>query len=240
MEVREEVYVKEQNCSLENEVDNDDAKSFHWVVYASVGTTSSPPPSSNTAATGGAKGDERRVSESTASRVPVGTIRLVPPPHAPHAGAEPPSPSTQATDVDPSRSDSKTPSPNSFREPKEPYIKLGRLSTIAPYRGIGLSKLLYNAAVNWASLHPEDIIPPISPAELEARKLEGKGEPDVWEGLVLAHAQVNVQGLWEKFGFVADKKMGTWVEEGIEHVGMWKRLPVRGVDILKPVQDAFE
>jgi predicted GNAT family N-acyltransferase len=233
MDVREEVYVKEQKCSLENEVDSDDAKSFHWVVYASVGTTSSPSPPLNSAATGSVKGDERRASESTASRVPVGTIRLVPPPHAPHSSTESPEPSD-----DPKRSDSKTPS--HYREPKEPYIKLGRLATIAPYRGLGLSKLLYNAAINWASTHPQEIIPPMSPAELEAHKLEGKKEPDTWEGLVLVHAQANVQGLWEKFGFVMDKKMDTWIEEGIEHVGLWKRLPVKGLDSVKPVEDAWE
>lgn len=231
MEVREDVYVKEQGCSLENEVDADDARSFHWVVYASVGTTSSPSPPIDSTPTGVLNGNERRASESTASRVPVGTIRLVPPPHALHAHPDSPEPSG-------GRSDSKTPSP--FREPKEPYIKLGRLATIAPYRGLGLSKLLYNAAVNWASQHPQDIIPPMSPAELEAHKLEGKKEPDIWEGLVLVHAQANVQGLWEKFGFKLDKEMASWVEEGIEHVGLWKRFPVKGVDWVKPLEVAWE
>jgi predicted GNAT family N-acyltransferase len=232
MEVREDVYVKEQKCSLENEVDTDDARSFHWVVYASVGTTSSPSPPINSSPTGGAKGDERRASESTASRVPVGTIRLVPPPHTPHTHAQSPEPTG-----DPKRSDSKT--PTYVCEPKEPYIKLGRLATIAPYRGLGLSKLLYNAAVNWASQHPTEIIPPMSPAELEAYKLEGKKEPDFWEGLVLVHAQSDVQGLWEKFGFKVDKEMGSWIEEGIEHVGLWKRLPVKGLDSGKSVEDAW-
>ncbi|TID17710.1 hypothetical protein E2P81_ATG10686 [Venturia nashicola] len=226
MEVREDVFVKEQKCSLFNEVDEDDSKSFHWVVYASVGTTSSPSPTIKPIPD--VKDDERRASESTASRVPVGTIRLVPPPHAPHFTPSSPRTMPSAERAEAQRSDSKTPLPQFYQEPKEPYIKLGRLSTLAPYRGLGLSKLLFNAAVNWASEHPSEIIPPKDPAEIEALKLEGKKEPDAWEGLVLVHAQANVQGLWEKFGFMVDTKMGTWIEEGIEHIGLWKRIPVKG------------
>lgn len=238
MEVREEVFVKEQNCSLANEVDEDDAKSFHWVVYASVGTRASPSPPITPVPD--VQGDERRASESTASRVPVGTIRLVPPPHAGHSPSSSPGSTPLTEPVDAKRSDSKTPMPNFYREPKEPYIKLGRLSTLAPYRGLGLSKLLFNAAVNWASEHPTEIIPPKDPAEIEALKLEGKKEPDAWEGLVLVHAQANVQGLWEKFGFTVDKKMGTWIEEGIEHIGLWKRIPVKGgLGNGKSVEDAW-
>ncbi|RDI78852.1 hypothetical protein Vi05172_g11140 [Venturia inaequalis] len=240
MEVREEVFVKEQKCSLENEVDEDDPKAFHWVVYASVGTTSSPSPTINPIPND-VRGDERRASESTASRVPVGTIRLVPPPHAPHFTPSSPSspPSTELAKA--KRADSKAPLPHFYQEPKEPYIKLGRLSTLAPYRGLGLSKLLFNAAVNWAFEHPTEIIPPKDPAEIEALKLEGKKEPDAWEGLVLVHAQANVQGLWEKFGFTVDEKMGTWIEEGIEHVGLWKRIAVKGgLKNDKPVDAAWE
>jgi predicted GNAT family N-acyltransferase len=232
MAVREEVYVDEQKCSLENEVDEDDPRSFHWVVYASVGTASSPSPPITTKSPG-TKAEERRASESTASRVPVGTIRLVPPPHTAHHTPDTESSVSQANLAKTVRSDSKTQIP--FQELSEPYVKLGRLATIAPYRGLGLSKLLFNAAVNWASVHPEAIIPPMSPADLEAAKLEGKKEPEPWQGLVLIHAQKQVQGLWERFGFKLDKEMGTWDEEGIEHVGLWKRIEVKGVDWNKPL-----
>lgn len=34
MRVREEVFVHEQGVPLENELDSDDARSWHWVVYA--------------------------------------------------------------------------------------------------------------------------------------------------------------------------------------------------------------
>ncbi|QDS77839.1 hypothetical protein FKW77_006528 [Venturia effusa] len=240
MEIREEVFVKEQKCSLANEVDEDDPRSFHWVVYASVGTTSSPSPTIDPIPSGDARVDERRASESTASRVPVGTIRLVPPPHPAHSPSPSPDSTPSTAPADAKRADSKTPLPSNYTEPKEPYIKLGRLSTLAPYRGLGLSRLLFNAATTWASEHPAEIIPPKDPAEIEAMKLEGRKEPVAWEGLVLVHAQANVRGLWEKFGFVVDEKMGTWIEEGIEHVGLWKRIPVKGgTKNDRPVEDAW-
>ena len=43
----------------------------------------------------------------------------------------------------------------------------------------------------------------------------------------MVHAQKQVQGFWEKYGFKVDEGMGTWDEEGIEHVGMWRRIAVR-------------
>ena len=45
-----------------------------------------------------------------------------------------------------------------------------------------------------------------------------------FQGLVLVHAQVGVQKVCNKYGFETDQSMGTWDEEGIDHVGMWKRL----------------
>jgi hypothetical protein len=42
MSVREEVF-GEQGVPLEAEFDEDDARSWHWVAYASVASTSSPP-----------------------------------------------------------------------------------------------------------------------------------------------------------------------------------------------------
>lgn len=41
---------------------------------------------------------------------------------------------------------------------------------------------------------------------------------------MLVHAQVQGEKMYERFGFVTDEKMGRWDEEGIEHVGMWKRI----------------
>src|SRR5579862_6818677 len=68
MDVRVEVFVKEQKVPLENEFDKDDARSFHWVAFASVSTGSHKAGRKN----------------SQTSQLPVATIRLVPPPHDPH------------------------------------------------------------------------------------------------------------------------------------------------------------
>ena len=217
MEVREDVFVKEQNVPLENELDEDDPRSFHWVVYASVGNTAAPSPSALRPVDATNTDEERRGSESTATRVPVGTIRLVPPPHKAHA---------EHTGHDGVDADN---SPKEYNEDwrNEPYIKLGRLAVLKPYRRLGLSKLLINSATTWATDHEYDIQPPKSPAEIEAAKQEGKAEELPWKGLVLVHAQTQVRRLWENAGFALDPKMGTWMEEGIEHIGLWKRLAVK-------------
>ena len=60
MEVRIKVFCDEQNCALEPELDEDDPRSWHWVLYQSpVGDKSSMPE-------------------------PVSVLRVVPPPHGTH------------------------------------------------------------------------------------------------------------------------------------------------------------
>jgi predicted GNAT family N-acyltransferase len=224
MEVRDEVFVQEQKVPLENELDEDDPRSFHWVVYASVGNTAAPSPSALRPVDARvAAGDERRRSGSTATRVPVGTIRLVPPPHKSHAehmghdGVD----ANNGPLVDHVKDAESTDSPD------EPFVKLGRLAVLKPYRRLGLSKLLINAALNWAKEHTNDIVPPLAPADVEAARLDGKTEVLPWKGLILVHAQTQVQRLWESAGFVKDESMGAWMEEGIEHIGLWKRVEVK-------------
>ncbi|KAI1173199.1 acetyltransferase [Nemania sp. FL0916] len=78
MSVREAVFVGEQNCPLEVEYDVDDARSCHWVMYASVKTTTVPEerdPETNVII-------QPRQSETKS--LPIGTIRIVPFPHPPH------------------------------------------------------------------------------------------------------------------------------------------------------------
>ncbi|KAI1196565.1 hypothetical protein F5X97DRAFT_334579 [Nemania serpens] len=78
MSVREAVFVDEQGCPLEFEHDADDARSCHWVMYASVNTTTAP--------------EERdpetdvviRPRRSETKSTPIGTLRIVPFPHPPH------------------------------------------------------------------------------------------------------------------------------------------------------------
>ena len=45
-----------------------------------------------------------------------------------------------------------------------------------------------------------------------------------WKGLVLVHAQVDVESMYQRLGFETDDSLGRWDEEGIEHVGMFKRI----------------
>ena len=111
---------------------------------------------------------------------PVAVIRIVPPPHGPH--------------------------PNGFADAsEEPYVKLGRVATMADSRGKGLSRLLSEEAFRWLTAHADEV---------------GAG----WKGLVLCHAQVSVERMYEKLGFITDDKLGRWDELGIEHLGMWRRL----------------
>jgi predicted GNAT family N-acyltransferase len=245
MSVREDVFVKEQNIALENEVDMDDARSFHWVAYASVGTTSGD----GNAAMDGVNKDSATSAEktgrkgSTAIGLPVGTIRLVPPPHPPHPepGSSHKIDNHEGLPKDMQSGLSKT----EMHDGKEAYIKLGRLSVLQPFRGntshwfcsrdiltflsegLGLARLLIDAALTWASENVDEILPPMSPAAAEQRKLEfggGADVEDVWRGLVLVHAQAHLEKYWALFGFVKDESMGTWEEENIMHVGMWKRV----------------
>ncbi|KIX07846.1 uncharacterized protein Z518_02500 [Rhinocladiella mackenziei CBS 650.93] len=111
---------------------------------------------------------------------PVSVIRIVPPPHGPH--------------------------PNGLSDPnEEPYVKLGRVATLANARGKGFSRLLTEEAFRWLGAHKDEVAPG-------------------WNGLTLAHAQVDVEKLYAKLGFETDDKLGRWDEEGIEHLGMWKRV----------------
>ncbi|KAF1976438.1 hypothetical protein BU23DRAFT_48500 [Bimuria novae-zelandiae CBS 107.79] len=240
MFVREEVY-GEQGVPLEAEFDQDDARSWHWVVYASVASTASSPPKTMRPEGSMSKEEETRRASASASRLPVGTLRLIPAPHGPNKYLET---ATEAKlvdkhgDADPPPGEGLEAVPKK-KHPAEPYVKLGRLAVLAPYRKLGLAKLLVNTALEYASKHPDVIYQPPSPTTLELANLRGHASQDAvtWQGLIMIHAQANLKGYWEKhFGFkeelvnekgeVEIEKEPHWVEEGIEHVGMWKRLKV--------------
>lgn len=229
MTVRERVYVDEQNVLLENEFDDDDPRSFHWVVYASVGTSSSSngasPLSEGTPTTGSASPspqEERRQSDPTANRVAVGTIRLVPPPHPPH-----PAPS-DTHKLDNSLRAPATVSHTSGTPAVGPYIKLGRLAVLPAYRKLKLAALLVRTALDWAAQNGYQIMSPPRPEEIELAKAEGReADLESWNGLTLVHAQTWLEKFWGKFGFVKDEEMGEWDEEGIMHCGMWLTLKLR-------------
>jgi predicted GNAT family N-acyltransferase len=233
MSVREEVY-GEQGVPLEAEFDDDDARSWHWVVYASVASTASSPPQDLRTDTPTNSGDEARRSSASGTRLPVGTIRLIPGPHVPNPYlAKSPESTDRHADASPPPG---TDSPH--EEPEEPYVKLGRLAVLAPYRKLGLAKLLINTALDYAAKNHEDIYQPPSATTLEKASLRRDSVPDAmaWNGLVMIHAQASLKVLWERYGFseelknekgeVEIAKEPQWMEEGIVHVGMWKRLKI--------------
>jgi predicted GNAT family N-acyltransferase len=172
MKVRMHVFVDEQKCSAEAEIDSDDTRSWHWVLYAtSTGST----------------------------RTPAGVIRLVPPPQAPHLVA------------------SKSESKSGKQEQHEACIKLTRVAIMPEYRGLGLGRKLVETALEWAAVHGVEI-----DAQIAARgAVTGR-----WRGLILVHAQVDVEQMYARLGFETDESLGRWDEEGIEHVGMYKRVVV--------------
>jgi predicted GNAT family N-acyltransferase len=188
MVVREEVFVKEQGVLLENELDSDDRRSFHWVAYASM--PSKP----------GALEGKKDSSEIVSTRVPIGTIRVVPAPNPPHE------------ENDRGVGD----------QGQESYVKIGRLAVVKDFRKMGISNLLIRRAIDFVAKHPGDVRLQLDPAEREVYLQ--KNAALEFQGLIMVHAQIGVQKIWAKYGFETDEALGTWDEEGIDHVGMWKRV----------------
>ncbi|KAF9883361.1 hypothetical protein FE257_003528 [Aspergillus nanangensis] len=197
--VRTKVFVDEQSCSLDEELDADDPRSWHWVIY-----------------------DDTK---------PIATIRLVPPPHAPHAAFADPAQATTLPRYD---------------LQAEPCVRITRVAVLTEYRGNGLGRELVEAALGWAATHGDEIQEAyervIREEEEEGKKKkmmmmgekegEGRGsemgELRRWTGLALAHAQVSVEKMYVRMGFRTDEPLGRWMEEGIEHVGMWRCVQVCG------------
>ncbi|PYI00368.1 hypothetical protein BO78DRAFT_412337 [Aspergillus sclerotiicarbonarius CBS 121057] len=171
--IRSLVFVTEQNCTPEGEIDNDDPRSWQWVIYHQ------PP---------------------TEKKTPVAVIRLVPPPHPPHEVLTHPDSGLELPEWDMAH---------------EPYVKLTRVAVLKEWRGYGLGRKLVDEALEWARGNPREI----------ERAYEGvTGERKEWKGLVLVHAQTQVERMYARLGFETDEGLGRWDEEGIEHVGMWRRV----------------
>ncbi|KAL2827596.1 acyl-CoA N-acyltransferase [Aspergillus cavernicola] len=207
--VRLEVFVDEQKCAADLEIDDDDPRSWQWVIYDDTLVSAIEP--------------------STSIKVPVAVVRLVPPPHVAHedaVAAFAPIPASGAHGNGEQTSENEGPK---YDLAHEPYIKFGRVAVLSGYRGCGLARRLMETAIEWAEQNPGDI----NRAFGEVVGKEGGGGgggsglvPE-WKGLALVHAQGQVERMYERLGFVTDEGLGRWVEEGIEHVGMWKRLDVK-------------
>lgn len=234
MEVREKVFVAEQGVPAENEFDADDPRCCHWVAYASVNRRESPEVRDD-------KGNVVQPRASSTHTVPIGTIRLVPFPHEPHpvrggeywngvlkgeaekkqgsgsSGGAPELVPQKVFGVDRA---------TSMHDGKEPYLKLGRLAVVKEFRGHRIAGLLVNTLLRWIKANPSYFDPSIK--ELGLRQVGASNDKEIprWRGLVCVHAQRQVVGVWEKWGFQIDEAMGEWWEEGIPHVGMFQRLDV--------------
>jgi predicted GNAT family N-acyltransferase len=184
MVVREEVFVREQGVPAANEFDADDRRSFHWVAYASMPSR---------------VGDDAE-SANKSTRVPIGTVRVVPAPNAPH-------PENDLGVGD---------------QGKESYVKIGRLAVIKDFRGMGIAQLLMRKAIEFIINHPGDVRLQLDAAERELHLQ--KNASLEFRGLILVHSQVSVEKVYSRLGFEKDESMGVWIEEGIEHVGMWRRV----------------
>ena len=233
MEVREEVFVKEQKVPAENEFDLDDSRSCHWVIYASVNKTEEVEVRDD-------NGNVIQPRKSSTRSTPIGTIRLVPFPHDPHpevggkywdgvleGEARQPQQATTTAGQKPYITDR----PTTFHDGKEPYVKLGRLAVVKEFRGHRIAGLLVNTVLSWLKQHPTYFNPSIKEMGLENLGVTSEKDIPKWNGLVCVHAQEAVAGAWAKWGFQPDEGMGKWEEEGIPHVGMFQRLAVDADEI---------
>lgn len=211
--IRLAVFAGEQHCSAAQEIDDDDSSSWHWVGFAAF------------------REQDGRARAADVGDVPAATIRLVPVSPAPPNGEN----SVIMHAEGPSHS------PTQMWDGHEPYIRLGRLATLSAYRGLGLARLLMEAAVEWAVENASVLRSTGNPTSGEEKREEGEeqhkgegkdqdggdGKGNGWNGLVLLHAQTTVETFYKRLGFVTDPGMGRWYEEGIEHLAMWRRLELR-------------
>lgn len=230
MEVRQDVFIVEQDVPVENEFDSDDPRCCHWVAYASVHKTEEQEVRDEA-------GNVVQPRKSSTRTTPIGTIRLVPFPHEPHpksggqywnnvlqdANEE----EREAAAADPeTRRSYKADRPTTFHDGKESYVKLGRLAVQKDFRGQGIAGLLVTTVLEWLKENPAYFDPSITEIGLEQMGAARETEIPSWGGLVCVHAQEQAKGAWERWGFKVDEGMGRWWEEGIPHVGMFQRLQI--------------
>ena len=139
--------------------------------------------------------------------IPAATLRLIPARYDAPSSNAPPIPGFEEPNIEGS----------TVWDQREPYLTIGRLATLAEYRGRGYARILMEEALQFAGGHGGEMV-------LE----RDRGVLGEWRGLVMVHAQARLEGWYRGLGFEGDEGMGRWVEGGIEHLGMWRRVDVRG------------
>lgn len=238
MTVRESVFINEQQIPAENEFDANDLRSVHFVIYASINQVVQQEEVDS------ATGRITRPRKSETHSLPIGTVRIVPFPHAPHpvkggryladelVNHDELDEETQKAlkIVQNGGKDRKT----SLHDGEEVYMKLGRLAVLKEFRGRGIAGQLIRRAMEWMKANPRYFSPSVKERGFEALGIDPEraagGDTRMilpkWHGLFCVHAQVSAMNVWQRAGFTVDEEMGRWWEEGIEHVGMWQRVKV--------------
>ena len=198
--VRLPVFVKEQKVPAENELDEDDKRASHVVLYTGINNP-----------IGFVKGLPMctlRFLEIVPNQEDTNHYNTITIPEGwqiPPAGSlsfkKGAKPLTEPVHY-----------PSDCWDGKEPYLKLGRMATLKAFRRKEMARKLLQWTFGWILNNQEQFT-------------LGRNT------LILVHAQREVQYFYQSQGFVLDVTMGTWVEEGIEHIGMWKRL--------KPEEESF-
>ncbi|KJR81269.1 uncharacterized protein SPSK_01241 [Sporothrix schenckii 1099-18] len=238
MKVRHNVFIMEQKVPLESELDEDDMRSVHWVAYMSDGGDNTsqqavgtirvvPYPQPPHPMPGGAysiidgavvlKGRWVRKSEQWLDSKDAAAAAAAPPLHTmPRSQLEylPATEADLAAEIEAAIGPDRA---TSLHDGKEPYVKLGRIAVLSSFRGFHLGQYLVQTALDWIQENPTyfDKVDPMAAAATTETK---------FNGLVCLHAQVHALGFYQRLGFVVDEGMGTWWEEGIPHVGMFRRL----------------
>jgi predicted GNAT family N-acyltransferase len=229
MEVRKDVFVDEMSVASENEFGPDDSRSCHWVAYASIHTTQEHEVRDEA-------GNVIQPRKSSTRTTPIGTVRIVPFPHGLHPipggkywkgvleGEEKkPAPA----DEDPAAASTFVQDrTTTFHDGRESYVKLSRLAVQKDFRGSNLAALMINTALGWLKDNASYFDPSITELGLEQVGASRETEIPSWGGLVCVHTPKEVTAIFERCGFKVDEEMGSWWEEGIQHVGMFLRLPI--------------
>lgn len=199
LQVRVDVFVYEQGVPSENEIDSEDPWSWHWIVYQKAQT-------------------EESIEESQIFEVNGSADRLMLPKDA--ISGSRPGEAVESNEIEISTLRIVPPphvEPHTYEGKTVPYVRLTRVAIQRPFRGQSAARYMVSEALGWLARSKETIRKEI----LDQGRIQDGTEAE-WDGLVLVHSQVQVEGFWKKMGFVRDEKMGVWDEEGIMHVGMWR------------------